>query len=131
MERQIYASEWKIMEYVWTYPGCTLMQIVKAMKEETGWAKSTVTTMVSRMEGKGLLLLSEGDGRAKRIDAAITREDASRAETKSLLDKNYQGSVGLLVSALVENDALPKEEIDELYRILKKAEEKEGDENDV
>lgn len=74
MERQIYASEWKIMEYVWTYPGCTLMQIVKAMKEETGWAKSTVTTMVSRMEGKGLLLLSEGDGRAKRIDAAITRK---------------------------------------------------------
>lgn len=36
-----------------------------------------------------------------------------------------------MVSALVENDALPKEEIDELYRILKKAEEKEGDENDV
>ncbi|MFR1517987.1 MAG: BlaI/MecI/CopY family transcriptional regulator [Clostridia bacterium] len=131
MEKQILASEWKIMEYVWTHPDCTLMQIVKAMKEETGWAKSTVTTMVSRMENKGLLLFAENGGRAKRIGAAVTREEAGTAETKSLLDKIYRGSVGMLVSSLVAQEKLSRKEIEELYDILKKAEEAKDAGNDV
>ncbi len=126
MEAQIYASEWKIMECLWEHAPRTLMQIVKAMREETGWAKSTVTTMVTRMEGKGLLRFEEG-GRAKLIFPAVSREEAGRAETDSLLSKIYNGSVGLMVSALVTQKPLSKSEIDALYEILKKAEARTDD----
>lgn len=122
MDRQIYAGEWKIMEYLWAESPRTLMEIVRAMAEETGWAKSTVTTMVTRMEAKGLLRFEEG-GRAKKIYPAVSREEAAGAETDSLLDKVYRGSASVLMSALVERKKLRREDIDELYALLHKAEE--------
>lgn len=122
MDKQIFAGEWKIMECLWAQSPRTLMEIVRAMAEEPGWAKSTVTTMVSRMEAKGLLRFEEG-GRAKKIYPAVSREGAASAETESLLKKAYKGSAGLLMSALVEQKRLTREDIDELYSLLRKAEE--------
>ena len=62
-------------------------------------------------------------GRAKVFRAALAREEAAAAETDSLLERAFHGSVGLLVSSLVDRSSLSKADIDELYAILDKAEE--------
>lgn len=116
------ASEWRVMECLWTGPK-TLMELVRLLKDSTGWAKSTVTTMVRRMEEKGLIAY-EVSGRAKVFRATLAREDAAAAETDSLLERAFHGSVGLLVSSLVDRSSLTRADIDELYAILDKAEEK-------
>lgn len=126
MYKQLNASEWKIMEYLWDAPPKTLMQTVKAMNEQVGWAKSTVTTMITRMEQKGLLRFEEG-GRAKLIYPAVSHENAASIETDTLLKRAYGGSVGMMVSSLVDGKALSREEIDELYAIIRQAEEKAND----
>lgn len=115
------AGEWRVMEVLWTGPQ-TLMELVRALGEDPGWAKSTVTTMARRMERKGLITYTT-EGRAKVFQAALAREDAAAAETDSLLKRAYHGSVGLLVSALVERNDLSKSDIDGLYAILRRAEE--------
>ena len=115
------AGEWRVMEVLWTGPQ-TLMELVRALGEDPGWAKSTVTTMVRRMEQKGLIAYTT-EGRTKVFRAALAREDAAAAETDSLLKRAYHGSVGLLVSALVERNDLSKSDIDGLYAILRRAEE--------
>lgn len=117
------AGEWRVMEVLWTGPQ-TLMELVRALGEDPGWAKSTVTTMARRMERKGLITYTT-EGRAKVFQAALAREDAAAAETDSLLKRAYYGSVGLLVSALVERNDLSKSDIDDLYAILRRAEEEE------
>ena len=114
-------SEWRVMECLWTGPK-TLMELVRALKDSAGWAKSTVTTMVRRMEEKGLIDY-ETEGRAKVFRAALAREDAAAAETDSLLARAFHGSVGLLVSSLVDRSSLTRADIDDLYTILNKAEE--------
>lgn len=117
------AGEWRMMEVLWTGPK-TLMELVRALRDDPGWAKSTVTTMVRRMEQKGLIAYTT-EGRTKIFQAAVAREDAAAAETDSLLERAYHGSVGLLVSALVERNDLSKSDIDGLYAILRQAEEGE------
>ncbi|WP_297869988.1 BlaI/MecI/CopY family transcriptional regulator [uncultured Oscillibacter sp.] len=117
------AGEWRVMEVLWTGPQ-TLMELVRALGEDPGWAKSTVTTMVRRMEQKGLIAYTT-EGRTKVFRATLAREDAAAAETDSLLKRAYHGSVGLLVSALVERNDLSKSDIDGLYAILRRAEEEE------
>ena len=114
-------SEWRVMECLWTGPK-TLMELVRALGDSAGWAKSTVTTMVRRLEEKGLVD-HETSGRTKIFQAALAREDAAAAETDSLLERAFHGSVGLLVSSLVERSSLTRADIDELYAILDKAEE--------
>ena len=123
MDRQIYASDWKVLECLWEESPQTLMQLVRALSREVGWSKSTVATMVKRMEAKGLLRVEEGE-KARRIYPALTREEASSAETNTLINKVFHGSPGLLMASLIGQSTLTKEEIDGLYAMLRKAEEK-------
>lgn len=123
MERQatLNHSEWLVMEYLWEKPH-GLMELVAALGASVGWSKSTVATVVRRMEEKGIISHAE-QGRAKVFSPALSREDVTTRETKNLLQRAYNGSVGLLVSAMAESNTLTKADIDELYEILKKAEE--------
>ncbi len=115
-------SEWYVLDCLWERSPQTVMELVAALGDRLGWAKSTTITTLRRMEDKGLLLC-QIQGRAKHYSPAVPRDRAVRRETRSFLDKVYRGSVGLMVSAMAQDQALSKEEIDELYEILRKAEE--------
>ena len=71
-----------------------------------------------RLEGKEAVRHEEGQ-RAKLYFPAVGREDAIEAETETFLDKI--GGLGLLMSAMVEKNALTENDIAELSAILEKA----------
>ena len=123
MEEQVLTnSEWYVMDCLWQRSPMTVMELVAALGEKVGWAKSTTITTLRRMEEKGLVAVEVRD-RAKHYAPALEREKAARRETRSFLDKVYRGSVGLMVSAMADEKALTRAEIEELYDILRKAEE--------
>ena len=113
-------GEWKLMIQLWEGAPKTIAQLTAALKEETEWEKHTVITMLSRLEAKGAVRHEEG-GRAKRYFPALRREDAARDETESFLSKVYGGSLGLMMSAMVEGRRLSESDIAELSAILDKA----------
>ena len=123
MEKQttLSNSEWIIMEQLWGKPH-TLMELVSILGQRVGWSKSTVATMVRRMEEKGVIIHTE-QGRTKLFSPAVSRVDVTTRETKNLLQRAYHGSLGLLVNTMVQCKDLTKEDIEELYSILKKAAE--------
>ena len=123
MDRQqaVTQSEWQIMELLWEQPR-TLMEMVSILADIVGWSKSTVTTMIRRMTDKGLIVY-DTDGRTKIFRSAVSRDDIVSRETHSLLDRAYQGSIGLMLSAMVHHKDLTKADIYELYTIMKEAEE--------
>ena len=125
MEQTLTHSEWYVMDCLWQHSPSTVMELVSALNEKVGWAKSTTITTLRRMEDKGLVHV-EVRGRTKYYTPALEREQAVPRETRSFLDRVYQGSVGLMVSAMASEKALSKEEIDQLYEILSKAEEGEA-----
>lgn len=118
-------SEWYVLDCLWERSPMTVMELVAALGDRLGWAKSTTITTLRRMEDKGLVRCTV-EGRGKHYAPAVRRDRAVRGETRSFLDKVYQGSVGLMVSALAQDKALSKAEIDELYEILRRAEEGEA-----
>lgn len=111
-------SEWKLMNRLWQKPPMTITELTAAMKEETGWSKNTIITMLSRLEAKGAVRHEEGQ-RAKQYFPVVGREDAIEAETETFLDK--VGGLGLLMNAMVERNALTEDDIAELTAILEKA----------
>jgi len=114
-------AEWRGMEALWEAPK-TLMELVRELGASAGWAKSTVTTMLRRMEEKNLITY-DTPGRAKVFRPVVQRGEVVAAQTDSLLRRAYHGSVGVMVSALVEGNRLSKNDLNELYAILQKAEE--------
>lgn len=123
MEKQaaLNQSEWIIMERLWQRP-YTLMELVGELRAAVGWSKSTVATLVRRMEEKGIICYSE-QGRTKIFRPAVSREAVAARETESLLKRAYHGSIGLMVSAMAQGNHLTKEDIAELYEILQRAED--------
>lgn len=114
-------SEWYVLDCLWGQEPRTAMELVAQLGEKVGWAKSTTITTLRRMEDKGLVTV-EIHGRTKYYTPALERDKAVRRETRSFLDRVYQGSVGLMVSAMAQEKTLSQEEIDALYAILKEAE---------
>jgi len=118
------AGEWQIMEVLWQKNPCTLMELVHLLAPETGWSKSTIVTMVGRLENKGALTYAEG-GKARLYSPTIPRQKAALQETESLLHRIYRGSVGLMINTLADGRGLSREDIDELSAILEKAREEQ------
>lgn len=114
-------SEWYVLDCLWGQEPRTAMELVAQLGEKVGWAKSTTITTLRRMEDKGLVSV-EVRGRTKYYTPAVERQKAVQGETRSFLDKVYQGSVGLMVSAMAQEHALSEEDIRQLYAILKEAE---------
>ena len=113
-------SERYIMEKLWEESPRTIVQLYHALKEEPGWSKSTVNTLLGRMVDKGIIFYEEGL-KSRQYFPAVRREDAAMAETENLLERVYQGSVSMMMSTLVKKQALSDEDIEELYEILRKA----------
>lgn len=114
------AGEWQVMECLWERSPRTLMEIVRELQPGTGWSKSTIVTMVGRLEAKGALTYTEG-GRARSYEPTVPRSQAALQETESLLHRVYRGSVGMLVNTLADGRGLSQEDIEALSAILEKA----------
>lgn len=114
------AGEWQIMECLWEHSPRTLMEIVRALTPATGWSKSTIVTMVTRLEAKGALRHTEG-ARARLYSPTVLREQAALQETESLLRRVYRGSVGLLVNTMADGRGLTEEDLQALSAILERA----------
>ena len=115
-------SEWYVLDCLWEHSPLTVMELVERLSQKVGWAKSTTITTLRRMEEKGLVHC-EVTGRTRHYRPLVERRQAVRRETRSFLHKVYRGSVGLMVSAMAQDKALTRKEIDELYEILRQAEE--------
>ena len=84
------------MEYLWAKSPQAVMELVRALGEKSGWSKSTVVTMVGRLEARETISFQQGH-RVWIYTPLIARETAARQETESLLHRVYRGSVGVIV----------------------------------
>lgn len=114
-------SEWKVMALLWEKAPRTITELTKAFNDTTGWTKHTIMTFLRRMEEKSAIHYEEG-ARAKLYYPDIVKEKAELQEAGEFLEKVFNGSMGMMVSAMVQQKALSKEEIDALYEILIQAE---------
>lgn len=117
-------SEWLLMNALWDHSPRTITQLVEQLREDTGWSKHTVITMLSRLEVKGAVRHEEGE-RAKQFYPILDRAATQRQETRSFLSRLYGGSLKLMVNTLVGDTRLSDEDLAALDALLKKAEEEQ------
>lgn len=119
--KNISDSEWKVMEILWKAPGLLIGEIRNALSE-SGWSYSTIKTMVLRLTQKEALR-TEDTPKGKRYFPAIDEESSKRQETKSFIDRIYNGSVRMMFSNLVKDSKLSEGEAEELFSLIDKMED--------
>ena len=84
--------------------------------------KNTLIVLLSRLMNKGFLRARK-IGRRNEYTMLISETEYQTAQTKTFLNKIYEGSAKGLVSNLIMGDLLADEEYEELKRLLEKGRE--------
>ena len=115
---QLSNTEWKVMDAVWSRRGeVTAREVLAFVQDDTGWAYTTVKTMLDRLVEKGAVL-AQREGKTTRFEARITRRAARRSAARSLVEKAFGGAPGALVHHLVKSERLSADDREELRRML-------------
>lgn len=122
MIQQVSDSELELLKIVWAHGGTALYaQIMEALSAAgRTWQKNTVITLLSRLVEKGLLKTNK-IGRRNEYTAVVSEPDYQAAQTRTLLNKLYEGSAKGLVSTLIQNDMLSAKEYEELKNFWEEA----------
>ena len=118
-------GEWLILEIVWERGHCTTPDVQELLADRTGWAYSTVKTLMDRMAANGLL---ETQRVRKMIlfRAGIKRVQAQRAELARAAKRAFHGAFSPLVEFLLDDNKLSKEELEHLGKMIRQKREREG-----
>lgn len=112
-------AEQRILSLLWEQGSLSTMQITERLKAETGWSKHAVISFLKRMEAKDLVVYEER-GRAKYYTPLVKKEAVASEERKSFLQNFYYGHLGLMLSAMVEENSLSQDDINDMKELLER-----------
>lgn len=114
---RISESEAKVMQVLWEEHPLAAERVVEKLAVNESWAASTVKTLLNRLLKKGAIS-AEPDGRRYHYRPLLSRRAYVASESRSLLDRLFDGKVAPLVSHFAENRKLGKRDLAELRRLL-------------
>jgi predicted transcriptional regulator len=117
--------EEEIMEYFWSKGPMFVKDLVELFADPKPHY-NTVSTIVRGLEEKGFIG-HEQFGNTHRYFAAISREEFSRTNIRSLVSKYFNASYASVVSMFVEENKISIEEIQELIRKVKSGKNKKNE----
>ncbi|MEZ3469796.1 MAG: BlaI/MecI/CopY family transcriptional regulator [Schaedlerella sp.] len=112
---KFYDSELKVMDLLWRNGALSAKQIADELKHSIGWNKNTSYTVIKKLVDKGAVRRTEPGFFCTPL---IEQEAARQSALTEVLDKFYQGSVGLLFASLLTRESLSPEEVEQLRSMI-------------
>jgi BlaI family penicillinase repressor len=119
---QISDSEWLVMKAIWSNGSCTANEIVKELEDKTHWQPKTIKTLINRLVKKNAIgyEIDKQDKKTYHYYPLIQEQGCIREESKTFLNRVFNGSLNAMLANFLNEAELSDEEIDELKRILDK-----------
>ena len=114
---QISDAESIVMEVLWQRSPRCAEEVVAELAREQDWQETTIKTLLNRLLTKGAIR-AEKDGRRYLYAPVLKREDWVHGQSRSLLDRLFDGRVAPLVAHFSEKGRLSKKDIAELKRLV-------------
>ncbi|WP_165070829.1 BlaI/MecI/CopY family transcriptional regulator [Paludisphaera rhizosphaerae] len=114
-------AQMEIMGVVWDRGEATVADVWKVLSSRRRVARSTVVTMLTRLQEKGWLSCDD-DGHAFRYRATQPRATTLNTIVSKLVDTAFGGSAENLVMALLHGRGVSKAEAAEIRRMIDRAE---------
>ncbi len=114
---QISEAEYGVMKIVWKYAPINTNEITEKLLESSSWSPKTIQTLIKRLVNKGVLAY-EKDSRVFVYTPLVQESDYIGQESKSFLDRFFEGNITTMLSSFIENDRLSEAEINRLRSLL-------------
>ncbi|HET7299794.1 MAG TPA: BlaI/MecI/CopY family transcriptional regulator [Oleiagrimonas sp.] len=110
-------AESRVMQVLWQRAPQSADDIIEALAEHTVWQDKTVKTLLNRLLRKGAIH-AERDGRRYLYTPLLQREDWQAEESRSLLDRVFDGRLAPMLSHFSRHEKLSSKDIRELRKLV-------------
>ncbi len=116
--------QYAIMRVLWTDGEATVSRVQEALSNERGLALTTIATMLTKMEKKGVVS-HRTEGRQFVYKPLISEKQVHRTMVAELTERLFQGDFKALVSHLLSEQEIDASELKRLKALIEERSSKE------
>lgn len=106
-----------IMRALWNKPNSSTSEVVEALRATRPLAHTTVATLLTRLEKRGLVATSR-DGRQLIYRALLSESQVQRSMVSDLVSSLFMGNTSALLSHLVSQDEIAKDDLEAIRQLI-------------
>lgn len=118
-ELRLRDSSYRLLDIIWKNEPMSSRSLTEHAKDELGWEHTTTYTVLKDLTTKGFC---QNVGRV--VTSLVPREKVQRADSVSVVNKRFSGSLPSFVTAFVESEGMSEQEANEIIEMLRKYTEK-------
>lgn len=118
-------AEWKVIRALWRRHPASARDVLEALHDETGWAYTTVKTLLARLVVKGAAAVRLR-ANTSLYEPLMTESEARRTEVRLLVDRAFGGASVPLLRFVLAEEKLSAKDRAELREMLDRASGKPG-----
>lgn len=115
--KDLSSAEAEVMQILWRGKKPMRVQEVCDALPPGRWEYKTVATLLLRMKEKGAVECFK-ENSSNRYSPVLDKESYTKAQTKSFIQRLYNGSVKDLAVSLLKSDELSAKDIDEIRKLF-------------
>ena len=112
-----------VMRELWRRGEAPTAEVAAALQVERGLAHTTVATLLTRLEKRGVVALRR-DGRALLYRARLSEDEVRRSMVSELVASLFRGDSAALLAHLVSEDEITPSDVARARTRLRRAEKK-------
>ena len=114
-------GEYRFACVVWDHEPVHSGTLVELCREELGWKKSTVYTVLKKLTDRGVL---RNEGAV--VTSLVSRQQVQRYESEQFIDRTFGGSLPSFLAAFMGGRTLSDGEAEELKTLIDQYREEDG-----
>jgi BlaI family transcriptional regulator, penicillinase repressor len=117
--------QYAIMRVLWADGEASVSRVYEALPPEHRRALTTIATMLTKMERKGVVS-HRSEGRLFVYVPEVAESDVRRTMVEDLTERLFDGDVAALVSHLLTEQEIDRDELTRLSKLIEQKRKSEG-----
>lgn len=110
-------AEWEVMKLIWKRNPIKSEEIIDSLSDKMDCSAPTIKTFINRLLKKKAIGYTK-NGRSYEYYPLVSEKACIRAESKSFLERVYDGATAMLFTNFLEEESLSDQEIERLQKLL-------------
>lgn len=113
---KLFDAEYRFMCVLWEHEPVNSTELVRHCLDRFKWKKSTTYSMIKRLSERGILKNENAI-----VMALVKKEDVQKYESEVLLEKTFDNSLPVFLTAFLRDKKLSKSEAEKLKKMIEEA----------
>ena len=109
----LFEAENRFMDIVWREEPLTSRRLTELCEVELGWKRTTTYTVLKKLSERGIVRNEE-----RTVTSLVSREAILAGESQQVVQRSFQGSLPLFLTAFLGGKKLTEREAEELKNLI-------------